>query len=89
MLPVNEEQTERRGRNIGVLLVPERRLRPLRRPDLDGFVHWTVYADEADELRMALNFDSYSELTRVEKTSVVMKVVREHPELARVCCTNW
>lgn len=83
MLPINREQTDRRGRNIGVLLVPERWLRPLRRPDLDGFAHWTEYADEADELRMALNLDAYDELTREEKTSAVMKAVWEHPELAQ------
>lgn len=83
MLPVNKDQTERRGRNIGVLLVPERWLRPLRRPDLDGFAHWTEYADEADELRTALNLDTCSELTRKERASAVMKTVWEHPELAQ------
>lgn len=87
MLPLNPERTEATGRNVGVLLLPERWLRRLRRPDTDGFAHWTDYADEAEDLRLALNLDTYDELTRKERTAAVRRVVWEHPELAQAWAT--
>lgn len=84
-LPVNQALTDhdRARQKKPLILVPERWLREIKRPDDDHVTSWFEESEAAEALRDTLSRDIRAELTRRENRARLVAEIRNHPDMVQ------